>query len=116
MEHYGFGEIGKPKMEEKPKEKPVMKSGEGEADGDEGVTVHVHKKGGKYHSKVDKHDGFPPDEMDHDSADEAHAEMAKALEEKYGEGPTEEAEEKVAPGVHEKAGNYLEKARGMMEK
>ena len=104
--NYDFGGFGKPKMDEaKPeaKAKPI-------ADGDEGVTVHVHKKGGKFHSKVDKHDGFPPDENEHESHSDAMSAVAQALEEKYGEGPTEEAEEKVSPGIHEKVGDYLKHA------
>ena len=102
---YGFGDIGKPKAEApKEPEKPKMGA---EPDGDEGVTMHVHKKGDKFHSKVDKHDGFPPDENEHDSAQDAHAAMAQALEEKYGEGPTEDAEGKISPGIHEKVGNYM---------
>lgn len=108
---YGFGDFGKPKMEApKAEEKPKAM----EPDGDEGVTVHVHKKGGKFHSKVDKHDGFPPDENEHESHGDAMTAVAQALEEKYGEGPTEEAEEKVSPGIHQKVGDYL-KHSGMMK-
>lgn len=66
------------------------------------IAVHKNPKGGVMF-KHDEQDGMPPDE--HNSV----AELAKALDEKYGEGATDEAEEKVSPGVHEKAGNYLEK-------
>jgi hypothetical protein len=86
----------KPKAEGKPME-----------EGGKHLTIHVQDKGGKLHSSIDKHDGYPADEMDHDSPDDAKAAHAQAMEEHFGEQPTEEAEEKIDPGIHKKVGNYL---------
>jgi hypothetical protein len=111
MSDYFSGGIAAP--EKKPA--PIAAKAPAKDDGDEGVTIHVSKKAGKLHTSIDKHDGLPADEMDHDNAKDAVAAHASALEEKFGEGPTENAEEKVAPGVHKKAGGYLEKMQGGME-
>lgn len=110
---YGFGEIGGPAPEKAAPAKPQPKQG-GEPDGDEGVTMHVHKRGHKFHSKVDKHDGYPPDEMDHDSADEAHAAMGEAMKEKYGESDNDGDEQPMDSAP--KAGGYFHKAQEMLGK
>lgn len=84
--------------------KPAMN----DQDGDEAkpvATITVHKKPeGGMSFKHDAGDGMPADEAG------SVADLAKMLEEKYGEDNVEDAEEKVAPGVHEKAGDYLSKA------
>ena len=98
---YFDGPGGKPETAQpamKPEDKPK----------DEQVgTVKVFKKAdGGHRFEHDQQDGMPADE--HESV----ADLAKSLEEKYGEDKMEDAEEKVAPGVHEKAGDYLSKAIG----
>ncbi len=109
-----FGGIAAPAKKPAPIAEPKG-AAEPKDDGDEGVTIHVSKKAGKLHTSIDKHDGLPADEMDHDSAKDAVAAHASALEEKFGEAPTEQAEEKIAPGIHKKVGGYLEKMQGEMK-
>ncbi len=97
-----FGGLGSAKPEAK---KPAVEAGDGDEKPVATVTVHAKPEGG-HMFRHDAHDGMPPEE--HDSV----AELAKELEEKYGEDKTEEAEEHVSPGVHRKAGDYLNKIVG----
>jgi hypothetical protein len=100
---YFDGPGGKPPVAKKvPMAKPSDK------DGDEQqpvATISVKKNADGGHTfSHDAQDGMPSD--DYNSV----AELAKGLEEKYGEDKVEDAEEKVSPGVHQKAGDYLSKA------
>ena len=101
-------DFGSGPAQPKPKPAPKNETALSPEEKDEPVgTVTIHKKPeGGYKFKHDQHDGMPADE--HESV----TDLAKSLEEKYGEDQTEQAEEHVSPGVHEKAGGYLEKALG----
>ena len=87
-----------------PKKAPITTPSDNDGDEKPVATITVHKGADGMKFKHDEGDGMPADE--YNSLDE----LVKGLEEKYGADKVEQAEEKVAPGVHEKAGSYLEKA------
>lgn len=99
MQGFKMQEASEPKKEEMVEKPSDEKS--------EGVHVHISKNNKGYHSKIEGHDDMGPQEQDHSSLDEAKAAYAEALEKKFGEDKVEAAEEKVAPGVHQKVDSYL---------
>lgn len=104
-----FGGLGGGPMSAEKKPVGTEKGDDGK-DGDGGVTTHTHKKeNGKFHSSIDKHDGYPPDEMDHDGIDDAKEAHGQALTEKYGDERGEQAAESTGEMGHKKVGNYMAK-------
>lgn len=87
-----------------------------QAQPEDAVTMKVSKlPTGKFKSSLDDGDELGPQEQEHDSAADAGAAFAQKLEEKYGEAAVEDAEEKVDPGIHKEAGDYLSKMAGKQD-
>jgi hypothetical protein len=79
-----------------------------ESDPKDMMTIKIGKKPeGGYTRSVDNGDGFPPDDTEHETLSDA-AQLDEQLEAKFGESAVDDAEEEIAPGIHEKVAAKLE--------